>query len=102
MTLNKVLSYLCNIFMIRMSRLHGRGRNVEGAPPDLNLGLAVFLRRLRLVEAGETAVVAFIQTPGLLCRQVFLACKKVDMNSRNKFLGSWKENEVAGLRIFSQ
>ena len=77
MTLNKVVTYLSNIFMIRMSRLHGRGRSIEGTSPDLNLGLAVFLRRLRLVEAGETAVVALIQTPGLLCRQILLAYDKI-------------------------
>jgi hypothetical protein len=58
--------------MVRMSRLHGRGWGVKGPPPDLNLGLSVLLSSLCLVEAGQPAVVALIQAPGLLDWQILL------------------------------
>ena len=50
----------------------GRG-HVKGAPPDLDLLLAVLGRRLRLVEAGQPAVVALVQPPRLLHRQILLS-----------------------------
>ena len=48
-----------------------RGRRV-GAAPDQNLSLAEFLRGFRFVEALQSAVVAFVQAPGVLNRDPHL------------------------------
>lgn len=53
-------------------RVHGWRWDVIGAPPDLHLRLAVFGRRLGLVEPREAAVVALVQTPGAVHGQPHL------------------------------
>ena len=55
-----------------MALVHGWGRGVKRAPPDLDLGLSVLGGCLCLVEAGQTAVVALIQAPGPVDRQPHL------------------------------
>lgn len=52
--------------------VHGWRWDVVGAPPDLHLRLAVFGRRLGLVEPRESAVVALVQTPGAVHGQPHL------------------------------
>ena len=46
----------------------GRG-DVEAAAPDVDLLVAVLRRRLRLVETGEAAIMAFVEAPVLFDRQ---------------------------------
>lgn len=55
-----------------MLGVHGWWWDVVGASPDLHLGLAVFGRRLSLVEARQAAVVALVQTPGAMHGQPHL------------------------------
>ena len=51
---------------------HGGRRNVKRAPPDLHLGLSVLGGRLRLVQAGQAAVVALVEPPGAVHRDPHL------------------------------
>merc|ERR1719339_366707 len=59
-------------FIVGMVSLHGRGRDIKAPPPDLNLLLAVLGGGLRLVEAGQPAVMPLVEPPGLLDGQVGL------------------------------
>merc|ERR550517_383900 len=59
--------------IIRVIRLHGRRRNVEGSPPDLDLLLPVLGSGLGLIEARQTPVVSLIQPPCFLHSEVGLA-----------------------------
>ncbi len=52
--------------------VHGWRWDVIGASPDLHLRLAVFGRRLRLVEPRQATVVALVQTPGAMHGQPHL------------------------------
>lgn len=52
--------------------VHGWRWDVIGASPDLHLRLAVFGRRLGLVEARQATVVALVQTPGAMHGQPHL------------------------------
>lgn len=47
-----------------MPLIHGRGRNVKRASPDLDLGLSVFSCRFCLVQPGQATVVTLIEAPG--------------------------------------
>lgn len=47
-----------------MSLIHGWGRSVKRAPPDLDLGLSMFGCCLSLVQPSQAAVVALIEAPG--------------------------------------
>ncbi len=51
------------------ARFQHRRRNVEAAAPDLDLRVAMLGRRLRLVQAGQPAIVTLVQAPVLLHRQ---------------------------------
>lgn len=55
-----------------MVLIHGRGRNVKGASPDLDLGFSVFSCSLRLIQPGQAAIVALIEAPGPVDRQPHL------------------------------
>ena len=54
--------------MARIRGLERRRRNVVAAPPDLDLRVAVFRGRLRLVQTLQRAVVPLVQPPVLLDR----------------------------------
>lgn len=56
--------HLAYVLIVVMLLIHGRGRNVERAPPDLNLGLSVFSCCFSLVQPGQATVVALIEAPG--------------------------------------
>lgn len=47
-----------------MRLIHGWGRNVKRAPPDLNLGLSMFRCCFGLVQPGKAAIVALVEAPG--------------------------------------
>lgn len=47
-----------------MLLIHGWGRNVKRAPPDLDLGFPVFLCCFSLVQPSQATVVTLIQAPG--------------------------------------
>lgn len=47
-----------------MSLIHGWGRSVKRAPPDLDLSLSMFGCCLSLVQPSQAAVVALIEAPG--------------------------------------
>lgn len=47
-----------------MPLIHGWGRNVKRAPPDLDLGLSMFSRCFSLVQPSQATVVALVEAPG--------------------------------------
>lgn len=56
--------------VVRVVRLDRRWRNVEAAAPHLHLRFTVNVRHLALVEPGQGAVVALVQPPQLVHRDV--------------------------------
>lgn len=46
------------------------GRNIEASSPNLNLFLAVLFHSLELVEALESSIVSFVESPVLVDRDV--------------------------------
>lgn len=65
-------SYLADVVVEVVLLLHGRRRGVIAPPPDLNLGLAVLLRCLCLVEPRQASVVALVEAPGAVDRKPHL------------------------------
>lgn len=55
-----------------MVLIHGRGRDVKGAPPDLDLGFAMFCCCFGLVETRQATVVALVEAPRTVDRQPHL------------------------------
>lgn len=56
--------HLADALVEVMPLIHGWGRNVKRAPPDLDLGLSVYSGCFSLVQASQAAVVALIEAPG--------------------------------------
>lgn len=82
-----------------MPLIHGRGRSVKRAPPDLDLGLSVFSCCFGLIQPSQATIVALIEAPGPVNGQPHLV--DAVQNKPQGADGPLKDRGVANIKFIA-